>query len=212
MSYYLPSLIRSIPDFSEKTPADCREYFAEETTTQNTHRWTFQELLDLPQFNNSEINELLKVAAEPFPLLEVMLLTGGVDLSVTRNRESLLVVRTVVPALATVIDRVLSLGQDTRTRWAREGITDDLPDLAEFETAHAEAMTPIQYDHRTTQLSVVLQPNGKAILSCRIVACDAAGRTGDTLATVASADADSVELPLAIASILSSLRSYVESV
>ena len=94
----------------------------------------------------------------------------------------------------------------------QRGLVTDLETVAAALDAIAATQQPVIYDQRTCLLSINLQPNGRAILSCRVVECDESGRQGDTLATVATADADSFELPSDLAAALAAVRQFVAGV
>ena len=68
------------------------------------------------------------------------------------------------------------------------------------------------YNHRQALLSIVLQPDGKAIVSCRVVATTETGQQGETLSAVSTADADSFELPSDLAAALTAVRQFVAGV
>lgn len=71
---------------------------------------------------------------------------------------------------------------------------------------------PVVYDRKAVMLSINLQPNGKAIVSCRVVESTENGRHGATLATVSTADADNAALPSDLAAALAAARRYAAGV
>ena len=134
----LPAIIRSIPDFADKTPAECREYLGAETTVLKTARQNGNDIMKL--LGVVPANTLASALQSQGLILVVNQLATehGIDFGdqVTQNMLDTLGQN---QSFAPYVDSLKALGQDTRTRWARLS-DDDLPDLAEFETAHADAL------------------------------------------------------------------------
>lgn len=144
MAFDLPSLIRSIPEFSAKTAAECRAYYAEAPTTLKTARYNGNDLMKLAAFGDNSVavaNALAAALQSAGYVLIVGQLTteSGIDFG-DEKTQAMLTTLGQNQAFAPYVDSLKALGQDTRTRWAREGIVDDLPDLAEFEEAHVAAL------------------------------------------------------------------------
>lgn len=138
MAYDLPALIRSIPDFSAKTPAECREYLGTGTTVLKTARQNGNDIMKL--LGVVPANTLAAALQSQGLILVVNQLATehGIDFGdqVTQNMLDTLGQN---QAFAPYVAGLKALGQDTRTRWARL-TDDDLPDLSEFESAHADAL------------------------------------------------------------------------
>ena len=134
----LPAIIRSIPDFATKTPAECREYLATETTVLKTARQNGNDIMKL--LGVVPANTLASALQSQGLILAVNQLATeyGIDFGdqVTQNMLDTLGQN---QSFAPYVAGLKALGQDTRTRWARL-TDDDLPDLAEFETAHSAAL------------------------------------------------------------------------
>ena len=95
---------------------------------------------------------------------------------------------------------------------ATRGLTTDEATVQEVLDTIASEQEPQVYDHRQALLSIVLQSDGKAIVSCRVVATTETGQQGETLSAVSTADADSFELPSDLAAALAAVRQFVAGV
>lgn len=139
MAYDLPALVRSVPDFAEKTPAECRAWFAAAPVTLKTAMYNANDLMVLltPQVACALANGLQ--SAGMGLVSQSLATTNGIDFG-HQTTQDMLTTLGQNQAFAPYVDSLKSLGQDTRTRWAREGIAEDLPDLAEFEEAHSAAL------------------------------------------------------------------------
>lgn len=82
-----------------------------------------------------------------------------------------------------------------------------LQDVADVRTWEAET----DYE-RTAQLSIVVNPNGKIILSCRVVESTLNNKIGDTLSVVTTADAANANLPARLQTIVTNLTQYISEV
>jgi hypothetical protein len=155
MAYDLPSLIRSVPDFATKTAAECRAYFAEAPVTLKTARYNANDLMVLltPQVACALANGLQ--SAGMGLVAQSLATTNGIDFG-HETTQAMLTTLGQNPAFAPYVAELKALGKDTRTRWAREGLTEDLPGLAEFETAHEEALLVQQkLDAQSAKLDLI---------------------------------------------------------
>lgn len=134
----LPAIVRSVPDFSAKTPAECREYLGAETTALKTARYNANDLMILL---GVQVANGLAAALEAAGLKLVvasLATSNGIDFG-HETTQSMLTALGQNQAFAPYVATLKALGQDTSTRWARL-TDDDLPDLSEFESAHADAL------------------------------------------------------------------------
>lgn len=143
MSYDLPAIIRDIPSWESKSAAECREYLGETTTVMVHRTWTASDLASV--FGVGPYNDFRKATQAWFPAMSDLLVSGidlgddseeGIRVGLGRVKSAL--VAAGLSTLASLVDDVLVLGQDTRTRWARLS-DEDLPDADAFETAYAAA-------------------------------------------------------------------------
>ena len=180
MAYDLPALIRSIPGFAEKTPQECLEYFSEAQTTLKTARYNGNDLMKLEAFGDNSVT-VANVLASALQSAGYVLIVGqltteaGIDFG-DEKTQAMLTTLGQNQAFAPYVDSLKALGQDTRTRWAREGITDDLPDLAEFEEAHADALLVQQKTDAAEALRTLTQAINDRI--------NAGTLTADQIATI----------------------------
>lgn len=138
MAYDLPAIIRTIPDFATLTPTQCLEYLSSETTVLKTVRYNSNDMMKLlgVDLANSLASKLQELG---YPLVVGQLCTErGIDFGDAVTQAMFDQLSSVVE-FASYVATLKALGQDTRTRWARLS-ADTLPDVAEFETAHAEAL------------------------------------------------------------------------
>ena len=138
MAYDLPAIIRSIPDFADKTPTECREYLGTATTVLKTARYNANDLMILL---GVQVANGLAAALETSGLKLVvasLATSNGIDFG-HETTQSMLTALGQNQAFAPYVATLKAIGQDTRTRWTRL-TDDDLPDVAEFETAHADAL------------------------------------------------------------------------
>lgn len=175
MAYDLPALIRSIPDFATKSAAECREYFSEAPTTLKTARFNANDLMILL---GVQVANGLAAALEAAGLKLVvasLATSNGIDFG-HETTQAMLTTLGQNQAFAPYVNSLKALGQDTRARWAREGITDDLPDLAEFETAHEAALLVQQKTDAQAALNTLVQSINDRI--------NAGTLTADQIATI----------------------------
>jgi len=94
----------------------------------------------------------------------------------------------------------------------QRGITTDETTVQLVLDTIASEQEPQVYDHRQALFSLVIQPNGSVILSCRVVATTETGKQGETLSAVSTTDADSFDLPNDLATALAAVRQFVAGV
>lgn len=88
--------------------------------------------------------------------------------------------------------------------------TDEATVQAVLDEIQAEQQ-PVTYDRKSAVFSLVIQPDGKACLSCQVSEATADGRNGQQLSMIGTADADNYVLPGQLVTALTAVRNYVES-
>lgn len=143
MAYDLPAIIRSIPDFATKTPAECREYLGGNTTEPITTDYTVAMLEDALGTQATElVTATLRASAKlsaRFEAAWIAMSVGGIQLYTDERQDAIRQLAVAGNWGDALRDTVLALGQRPTTRWEILS-DDDLPDLSEFETAHADAL------------------------------------------------------------------------
>lgn len=139
MAYDLPALIRQIPEFSAKTPEECREYFAEAPVTLKTARYNGNDLMKLEAFGNNSVtvaNALASALQSAGYVLIVGQLTteSGIDFG-DEKTQAMLTTLGQNQTFAPYVALLKALGQDTRTRWSRAGGSGELPSVEEIAAA-----------------------------------------------------------------------------
>lgn len=162
MAYDLPSLIRSVPDFAKKTPAECRTYFAESFVTLRTARQ-----------NGNDIMKLLGVV--PANMLAAALQTQGLVLVVGQlaTEDGIDFGDTVTQGMldtlgenetfAPYVSRLKALGQDTRTRWERAGGTGEIPSVEAIASAKATILLQAAWADAVNEQFSPLAASGDSI-------------------------------------------------
>ena len=137
MSSALPAIIRDIPAWESKTAAECREYLGVTTTVLRTN---LQNANDLMLLLGVQVASGLASALSQAGLSLVvasLASSNGIDFG-HQTTQDMLDALGENQAFAPYVAALKSLGQDTRTRWARLS-EEDLPDADAFDEAYAAA-------------------------------------------------------------------------